>query len=49
MTREEIIQEFKEIIWRWIARQVEKDKSKELERELSKSIGKREYYYPKGV
>ena len=48
MTRKEIIKEFKEIIWRCIDRQVEKDKSKELERELSKSIGKREYYYPKG-
>jgi len=31
MTREEIIQEFKEIIWRWMDRQIEKDKSKERE------------------
>jgi len=30
MTREEIIQEFKEIIWRWIDRQVERDRLKEV-------------------
>jgi len=31
MTGEEIVQESKEIIWRWIDRQVERDKSKERE------------------
>jgi len=31
MTSEEIIQESKEIIWRWIDRQVKRDKSEERE------------------